>query len=143
MGSSIAIEIVTPERLVKQTQADSIVVPAVDGELGILPNHAPLLAQLQPGAIRLSHQGEVELFAVSGGFIEVDKNKVSIFAETAEIAHEIDEERAHQAAERAKVQIQAATSDGDLAIAEANLRRAMVRLHIVEGLRRSTKARYK
>ncbi len=99
-GTSIAVEIVTPERLVKEAQVDSVIVPAIDGELGILPNHAPLLAQLQPGAIRLNQNGNTELFAVSGGFIEVDKNKVSVFAETAEMATEIDEERARQAAER-------------------------------------------
>src|SRR6266849_1601060 len=103
--ATIAVDIMTPERLLMQTEAESIVVPAAEGELGILPHHAPLLAQLQPGEIRLRRGGNVELFAVSGGFIEVESNKVSIFAETAEMAHEIDVERARQAAERAKAQM--------------------------------------
>src|SRR3981081_3169380 len=132
--SSIAVDIMTPERLVMQTQAESVVVPAADGELGILPHHAPLLAQLQPGEIRLRRGNDVELFAVSGGFVEVESNHVSIFAETAEMAHEIDMERARQAAERAKAQMKTARTDVDLAQAEAALRRAMVRLRATEGL---------
>src|SRR5438552_9434547 len=106
--ATIAVDIMTPERLVMQTQADSVVVPAAEGELGILPHHAPLLAELQPGEIRLRRGGHTELFAVSGGFIEVEKNHVSIFAETAEMAHEIDMERARQAAERAKAEVKMA-----------------------------------
>jgi len=95
--SSMTVDIMTPERLVMQTQADSVVVPASDGELGILPQHAPLLAQLQPGQIRLRHGETTELFAVSGGYVEVQNNRISIFAETAEMPQEIDIERARQA----------------------------------------------
>jgi len=134
-GASIAVEIITPERLVKQTQAESVVVPAVDGELGILAHHAPLLAQLVPGIIRMGQGESVELFAVSGGFVEVNKNHVSIFAESAEMAHEIDEERARLAAERAKESMKVATTETELRQAEAALRRAMTRLRITEGLR--------
>ena len=139
----IAVDIMTPERLVMQTQADSVVVPAAEGELGILPHHAPLLAQLEPGEIHLRRGDNVELFAVSGGFVEVENNRVSIFAETAEMAQEIDAERARQAAERAKEQIKIARTDVDLAQAEAALRRAMVRLRITEGLRRTGKPAYR
>src|ERR1051325_9104145 len=98
----IPVDIVTPEKVVLQKQVDSIVIPALDGELGILPHHAPLLAQLQPGEIRLKSGETTELFAVSGGFVEVKNNHVSVFAETAEAAQDIDVERAKQAAERAK-----------------------------------------
>src|SRR5439155_6982684 len=86
----IAVEILTPERRVLQTQADSIVVPAANGELGILANHAPLVAQLQPGEIRLRTGNEMQHFAVSGGFVQVQNNHVNVLAETAEMAHEID-----------------------------------------------------
>jgi F-type H+-transporting ATPase subunit epsilon len=137
--SSIAVEIMTPERLVMQTQADSVVVPAAEGEMGILPHHAPILAQLQPGQIRLRRGQDIELFAVSGGFIEVDNNRVYIFAETAEMSHEIDVERARLAAERAKQQLKTAKSDVDLAQAEAALKRALVRLHASEMLSRTRK----
>jgi F-type H+-transporting ATPase subunit epsilon len=141
--ATIAVDIMTPERLVMQTEAESIVIPAAEGELGILPHHAPLLAELQPGEIRLRRGGNVELFAVSGGFIEVVNNHVSIFAETAEMAHEIDAERARQAAERAKAEIKAARTDIDLAQAEAALRRAMARLRVTEGLRRGHQPSYR
>jgi len=141
--SSIAVSIMTPERLVMQTEAESVIVPAADGELGILPHHAPLLAQLQPGEIRLRRGGNVELFAVSGGFLEVDKNHVSIFAETAEMAHEIDIERARQAAEKAKSAMKSARTDVDLAEAEASLRRALARLRATENLQHHRKASYR
>jgi F-type H+-transporting ATPase subunit epsilon len=141
--SSIAVDIMTPERLLLQVQAESIVVPAADGELGILPHHAPLLAQLEPGEIRLQHDGKVELIAVSGGFVEVENNHVSIFAETAEMPHEIDVERAKQAAERAKAAMKIAKSDVDLAQAEAALRRALVRLRATEGLQRGHQPAYR
>ena len=140
---TITVDIMTPERLVVQCQAESIVVPAADGELGILPHHAPLLAQLQPGEIRLHRGSDTELFAVSGGFVEVENNKVSIFAETAEMAHEIDVERARQAAERAKAEMKVARTDIDLAEAEGALRRALVRLRLAEDLRRGQKPAYR
>lgn len=136
---SLTVDILTPERIVMQTQADSVVVPAADGELGILQNHAPLLAELQPGNIRLKHGAETELFAVSGGFVEVNHNKVSVFAETAEMAQEIDVERARQAAERAKAALRAPQNEVDLALAEAALRRAIARLRAAEDVRRNTR----
>ena len=132
----IPIDIVIPEKVVLQTHVDSVVVPAVDGEIGILPHHAPLLAQLQPGQIRLTVDGHTQLFAVSGGFVEVRSNQVKIFAETAEMAAEIDVERARQAAERAKAALKAARQDIDIAQAEAALRRAIARLRVSEEIRR-------
>src|SRR5437870_1539597 len=141
--ATLAVDIMTPERLVMQTAADAVVVPAFEGELGILPHHAPLLAQLQPGEIRLRRGDNVELFAVSGGFIEVENNRVSIFAETAEMAHEIDAERARQAAERAKAQMKTARTEVDLAEAEAALCRALARLRATESLRHGHKPTYR
>jgi F-type H+-transporting ATPase subunit epsilon len=128
----ISVSIVTPEKLVLQTEAESIVVPAFNGELGILKDHAPLLLQLQAGQIRLLHKEGTELFAVSAGFAEVRDNQVSIFAETAEHADEIDLERARQAAERAKLALRNPSPDLNLAQAEAALRRALARQHAVE-----------
>src|SRR5438552_5709700 len=109
--ATIAVDIMTPERLVMQTQADSVVVPAAEGELGILPNHAPLLAELQPGQIRLRRGDQTELFVVSGGYVQVRDNHISVFAESAEMAHEIDIERARQAAEKAKAALRSPQSD--------------------------------
>ena len=141
--ASIAVDIMTPERLVLQTEAESVIVPAAEGELGILPHHAPLLAQLQTGEIRLQSGGNIEPFAVSGGFVEVENNRVAIFAETAEMAHEIDVERARLAAERAKAQINVARTDIDLAEAEAALLRALARLRATETFRHGQKPIYR
>jgi F-type H+-transporting ATPase subunit epsilon len=133
---SIAVDILTPERRVLQAQADSVVVPAAEGELGILPDHTPLVAQLQPGEIRMRTGSDTQVFAVSGGFVEVQNNHVVILAETAEMAHEIDVERARQSAERAKAALRAPSGPVDIAQAEATLRRALARLRAVETVRR-------
>src|SRR5205807_4202646 len=122
---SISVDIVTPERRVLQTQADSVVVPAADGELGILANHTPLVAELKSGQIRMRAGEKTEFFAVSGGFVEVQNNHVVVMAETAEMAHEIDVERARQAAERAKAALRAPVGTVDLAQAQASLLRAL------------------
>ena len=132
---SISVDIVTPERRVLQTQADSVVVPAADGELGILANHTPLVAELKSGQIRMRAGEKTEFFAVSGGFVEVQNNHVAVMAETAEMAHEIDVERARQAAERAKAALRAPVGTVDLAQAQASLLRALARLRAVEAAR--------
>jgi F-type H+-transporting ATPase subunit epsilon len=137
----LAVDILTPEKKVLQTEVDSVVVPAMEGELGILADHAPLVAQLQPGEIRLRTDQGIRFFAVSGGFVEVLTNHVSIFAETAEMAEEIDVERAHQAAERAKAALRTPRPTIDLAQAEAALRRAMARLRAVEAIRHQKPSR--
>ena len=133
---AISVNILTPERKVLETQADSVVVPSVEGELGILEHHAPLAAELAPGEIRLRKGDDLQLFAVSGGYVEVQNNAVTVLAETAEMAHEIDVERARQAAERAKAALHAPQGPIDLSQAEAALRRALVRLRAAEALRR-------
>jgi F-type H+-transporting ATPase subunit epsilon len=129
------VDILTPEKVVVQKEADSVVVPAADGELGILKDHAPLIAELQPGQIRLTQSGSTETFAVSGGFVQVLDNKISVFAETAEMAQEIDVERAKQAAERARAALRGSRDEEDLAKAEAALMRALARLRVVESIR--------
>jgi F-type H+-transporting ATPase subunit epsilon len=135
----LKVEIVTPERRVSQSEADSVIIPAVDGELGILTNHTPLVAQLQPGDIRIHSGQETQILAVSGGFVEVQNNQVVIMAETAELAHEIDAERARQAAERAKAELKSPSGPKDLLQAEAALRRALARLHAVQMVQRKSR----
>jgi len=133
--STITVDILSPDRRVLQARADSVVIPAIDGEIGILHNHTPFVAQLQPGEIRMRTGDDVQYFAVSGGFVEVQNNHVVVMAETAEMAHEIDVERARQSAERAKAILRAPSSTVDLAMAEASLRRALVRLRTAEVVR--------
>ena len=132
----IELELVTPERLAFTEQADFVVLPGLEGEIGVLPGHAPLLTQLAAGELRIQRGDNTELFAVSGGFAEVLRDRVRVFAETAEMRGEIDAERARQAAERARKDLQQAANPADLEQAQAALRRALLRLRISEGLSR-------
>lgn len=133
MTKRLPLSIVTPERVTWEGEVDSLIVPAADGQLGILPGHAPLLAQLGPGVVQIRSGEETRLLSVSGGFVEVFEGRVSLFAETAELAEEIDAVRARQSAERARSAIKGPmASPADLAQAEAALRRALVRLKALE-----------
>lgn len=99
----IKFEIVTPERVVLKEEVLQVTVPTRNGEITVLPDHIPLVSALQPGVIEIKTKtGETEIMSVSGGFIEVLKNKVVILADTAERAVEIDEQRAEEARERAE-----------------------------------------
>ena len=129
-------EIVTAERKVYAGEVLEIVADTSSGQVAILPLHAPLLSSLVPGEIRLVLSDEEDLlFAVGGGFMEVRDNKVVILADSAERADEIDAERARQAREKAETLLQQKVSDLEFARAEAAMRRAMVRLKVVERAR--------
>lgn len=133
MAKTLTLEMTTPEKVALQGQADFVVLPAFEGEMGILPGHEAFLVQLTPGEVRVTENGEVRRFAVSGGFAEIKEDKIALFAETAELADQINAERAHQALEKAKTEI--ARKDIDpltLAAAEASLRRAQVRILVSE-----------
>src|SRR5689334_15327822 len=126
------LQIVTAERILIDEDVDSLVAPGSDGELGILPRHAPLLSGLKPGELRFRRGGEENFLAIGGGFIEVLNNKVIVLADSAERSEEIDLERA-EAARRTAEQTLAnreQLSIEQLAAAEAALRRAMIRLDI-------------
>jgi len=125
----LELEVVTPYRQVLHTQAESIIVPAVEGYLGIMTNHAPLVAGLTAGVLRYGPaHGEKERVAVSGGFVEVTNNKVTVLADTAELASEIDVLRAWEARRRAEARLRSRAANIDYARAEAALKRAMARL---------------
>ena len=100
----LKLEIVTPEKKVFDETVDSVTVPTASGEAGILPNHAPLISALKPGILSYTLKGTTERLAVSGGFVEVSSNSVSVLTDTAEVASEIDAEAARaerDAAEKA------------------------------------------
>ena len=124
------LEIITAEREVYSDDVDVLVAPGIEGELGILPHHAPLMTALQPGEIRIRKDGEDEFMAVSSGFLEVMDNKVTILADTAERSDEIDEARVQDAMKRAEERIQNRESDMDLERAVAALRRSQARLKV-------------
>jgi F-type H+-transporting ATPase subunit epsilon len=132
----LQFEIVTAERQVYADQVDVVIAPSVEGQLGILPHHTPLVALLEPGEliVRRGDQ-EVSLF-VSGGFLEVRPDKVVVLADVAERAEEIDMARAEEARRRAEERLRERPRDLDLVRAEMALRRSLVRLRIVEKRRR-------
>ncbi len=133
MPKELTLELVTPEKVALRATADFVVLPAYEGEMGVLPGHIPFLAMLKPGEVRVRRGEELQSFAVAGGFAEIQGDKVSIFAETAEMAGEIDMERARQSLERAKAERLRRDIDPiTLAAAEAAMRRAQVRLRVAE-----------
>ena len=135
----IKLQVITPEKVALEKEVDFVALPAVNGEMGVLHGHIPYLTQLVPGALRARTGDVQELFAVSGGFAEIKRDSVSVFAETAELAGEIDAERARQAAEKAQALKKTAGSDDvTLAQAELAIARAMVRVRVSEYQRRKT-----
>ena len=126
------LEIVTAERVVLSDEVDQVNVPTKDGRVGILPRHAPLLTILDVGELTIIKDGASTPFAVSGGFMEVLPNRVTILADTAERADEIDEARAEAARRRAEEQIAQRQSDQEMILAEAELRRAIIRLKVAQ-----------
>ena len=126
----LTLELVTPEKVAWSAPADFVVLPAHNGEMGVLPGHQSFLIQLGAGEVRVTSGGEVKHFAVSGGFAEVKDDTVSLFAETAEDAGQINSERAHQALEKAKAVVKPGLDPMQLAQMEAAIRRAQVRLRV-------------
>jgi F-type H+-transporting ATPase subunit epsilon len=129
----LKLDIVTAERLVlSEDGLEVVVAPGAGGELGILPSHAPLITTLGVGELRARRAGEEIEFAISGGFLEVRDDVVTVLADVAERADEIDLERAQAARERAQAALATRESDIDLALAQAALRRALIRLRVAE-----------
>ena len=126
----IHIEIVTAERTVLSDNVDQINAPGAAGRMGVLPRHEPLMTMLVPGDLTIIKNGETTPFAVSGGFMEVLPDRVTILADTAERADEIDEARADAARKRAEELLRERHSEQEMVMAEAQLRRAMVRLRV-------------
>ena len=134
---TMQLDIVTTERLVYSDLVNGVVASGIEGELGILPYHAPLLTVLQPGEIRIIKDGEEDNYmALTGGFLEVIANRVIVLADAAERADEIDEARAEEGIRRAQERIEHRTTDMDLERAMASLRRSQTRLKVVRRRRR-------
>ncbi|MCX7912413.1 MAG: F0F1 ATP synthase subunit epsilon [Dehalococcoidales bacterium] len=129
----LKVEVVTAERIVYSAEADIVIAPGIEGQLGILPHHAPLMTMLRPGELIIRRGQEEDIMAVSGGFLEVRPDRVVILADAAERAEEIDVARAEAARKRAEEKLKARHAAGiDEAQAEAALRRAIARLTVVE-----------
>ena len=130
---SIQLEIVTPERLAYSDTVDAVVLPGSEGELGVLPHHAPLVSMLGVGELRIRKGGQEESFAIVGGFLQVRPDKVVVMAETADMASEIDLEKAQQARREAEQALESGYHEGaDLAAARAALQQALLRIRVAE-----------
>jgi F-type H+-transporting ATPase subunit epsilon len=129
----LLLDIVTPERLAYSGEVDSVQLPGSEGELGVLPHHAPLIATLGAGELRIRKGATEETFAVFGGFLQVLPDRVVVMAESADLASEIDLERAQEARREAERAIESGVHEGaDLAAARATLQQALLRVRVAE-----------
>ncbi len=134
---TLRLEIVTPERLAYSDDVDMVLVPGIEGELGILPHHTPLASLLGMGELRFRKDGLEEAFAIVGGFVQVRPDKVVVMAETASLAAEIDLEKAQEARRQAQRALETGFHEGaDLSAARAELQRTLLHIRVAERHRR-------
>ena len=134
--ATLRLEIITAERQVFSDDVNTVVVPGVDGELGVLPHHAPLITMIKPGEVLVRKDSEETYLFVSGGFLEVRPDKIIILADACERYDEIDIERAEAAKRRAEEGLKTHPPELDVSQAQAALLRAIVRLKVAERKRR-------
>ena len=130
MANPISLRIITPNAVALDTTADSVVLPGLDGQLGILARHATMVTALSMGELRYEKDGAEHALFVSGGFAEVRDNTLRVVTEAGEDARDIDAARAKAAEERAKQRLAQGDEEIDTVRAEAALRRAVMRLSI-------------
>lgn len=134
----LRVEVVTGEReVLVADDVDLVVAPGIEGELGILPRHAPLITTLVPGELRIKKGTSETVFALGGGFLEAGPTRVMVLADSAEHAEEIDIARAQEARHRAEALLTARRSDVDLGAVQAAMRRSTVRLRVAQRRRRT------
>jgi F-type H+-transporting ATPase subunit epsilon len=140
MASKIQVDIVSAEAEIHSGEAAMVVVTGEQGELGIAPRHAPLLTRIKPGQVRvIQEDGEEEFYYVSGGMLEVQPHVVTVLADTAARAHDLDEAAAVKAKEEAERALADRTADMGMAEAQAQLAEAMAQLAALERLRKKLK----
>ena len=137
--SKLRLEIVTAEGQIFSGDANAVIAPGMEGQLGILPHHAPLMTILQPGELIIKKDGEELYLVVTGGFLEVRPDKVIILADACERCEEIDIARAEAAKKRAEELLKSKSPEIDHALADAALRRSLIRLKAAERMRRKYK----
>ena len=130
--ATLHLEIVTQEKRLYSDDVDMVVAPGSEGELGILPHHAPLLTTLKEGALRVKQGGGEQYFSIGGGFMEVQPDHVIVLADVAEKAEDIDIARAEEARRRAEQLLKERPADLDVETALASLRRAQIRIAVAQ-----------
>jgi len=137
MANTITVDVVSAEEQIFSGDAEFVVLPGVDGELGVYPRHTPLFTQIKPGAVRIKVPGQVqeELVFVQGGFLEVQPHKVTVLADTAIRAHDLDEAKALEAKKRAEEALKNKESAETLASAQAELSIALAQIETLRKFR--------
>jgi F-type H+-transporting ATPase subunit epsilon len=138
MANTIHVDVVSAEESIYSGEAEFVVLPGVAGELGIYPKHTPLLTQIKPGAVRIKVPNEAEetLVFVQGGFLEVQPNVVTVLADTAIRAHDLDEAKALEAKAKAEDAMRSKLSAEEIAKAQAELAAAAAQLQAISRLRK-------
>jgi len=138
---TLRLEIITAERQVFADDVNAVIAPGIEGELGILPHHAPLMTMLKPGELLIRKDGDETYMVVSGGFLEIRPDKIIVLADACERAEEIDITRAEEAKRRAEERLKTHPQGLDVARAQAALLRSLVRIRIAERKRRKSAPR--
>ena len=141
--ATLELEIVTAEHQIYSGDVNAVVADGIEGQLGILPHHAPLVTMLKPGELLIKKDSEEIYMAITGGFLEVRPDNVIILADACERCDEIDIERAEAAKRRAQERLKTHAPEMDLQRAEAALRRSLIRIKVAEKRRRRTLPQYK
>lgn len=132
----LSVSILTPQSEIFSGEADELVVPTVNGEIGILPNHVSLFTQILPGELRIKTGGKTEFIAIMGGYLEVANNNVSVLGDYAVRAEDIEVAKVEQAKQKAEKMKQEKVSQQDLATIEADLRRSLLELKVANRRKR-------
>ncbi|MCD6335893.1 MAG: F0F1 ATP synthase subunit epsilon [Candidatus Latescibacteria bacterium] len=132
MADSIQLTVMTPDRVALSEEVERVEVPGSEGYFEVLPKHTPFLTGLKTGQVLYAKDGGEEVLSTNGGFVEVLMDRVTILAETAERAYEIDRQRAEEARQRAERRLEERDAQTDVARAEAALKRALNRLRVAE-----------
>ena len=140
MANTVHIDVVSAEASIFSGEAEFVVAPAGAGEVGIYPNHAPMITNIKPGALRIKQSGEVEetLIFISGGILEVQPGMITVLADTAVRGHDLDEAKAITSKEAAMEAMKNRSSDIDYAKAQAELAEAVAQIQAIQRLRKST-----
>ena len=129
-GKKLKLQIITPERQVLDKEVDFVALPAYNGEMGVLPGHVQYVAKLNYGVLRYKEGDKEETFAVMGGLAEIENDKISVFAEDAALAGEIDEAAAKQKLAQAKASLSKHDADVDIELAEMEIKKALLMLKV-------------
>jgi len=130
MADTLKLEIVTPGAVVYAKDVHMVTLPAVDGQIGVLPHHVPVLTRVVPGEIIVRKDGQEEFIAVGGGLVEITGDLVAIVTDMAVAAKDIDEARAEEARQRAAARLREKISDEEVATVNASLARSLAQLRV-------------